>query len=625
MDRASGPVAHNPASNSGHSSDQPPPPSYASLVAPVPGSPSSPSLGTANATAQSSISAHSIFPNHAAFDHSQAALGFPSGYFILRNRGAGGRVLDLLGHKTNEGALIGLHPLKQPQVDVDQLQCRANNQLWFIGWDGLLYNGALTLAYPHPVMSIPSHRSHPNPQFVFDPVTSTLRVQYATDPTFPGPRCEDRSDWNDYDYIVESVPQRRKRPNEQGLWDVVSSGPGNLFEGLSEKIFGTKSPSSEASNPLAGPGPSSPVRPPSTTSQAPIRPAYEPYRRRSSSNTNTNPPLLPARLRTVEDDSDSDSEPSASRSVRVVAVPRALRYGTPSQSEPSTKPKPGRSYQGGLDPSHAAGDVSQSSGQTLEIFRRERAREARRSKRRQWELISVVVRPVPTESYSRRNSFSETERAMAGSPSPSSVMRRVSSTVGLSSTPRFIPLPTSPSLDRTEPVRTRRAVSNAQQPTQSSIPVSSSLNSIASPGFSLPRILKANIYGKYPDESEASGDTTNTEGPDLFDDEPEDARVLQLDEIGQEMARSTSNLSSSERIGSERQRAGRMVEGLQVEQQVEATSSSLRAMQMDRPLPKFPSMEGLSVLATDTKEEEAAHTEVIDAKAAEEPRERIAE
>ncbi|SCZ98359.1 BZ3500_MvSof-1268-A1-R1_Chr7-1g09109 [Microbotryum saponariae] len=617
MDPAPDPVAQDSTSISGHSSDQPPPPSYASLVAPVP---RSSSLETANATAQSSISAHSIFPNHAAFDHSQAALGFPSGYFILRNRGAGGRVLDLLGHKTNEGALIGLHPLKQPQVDGDQLQYRANNQLWFIGWDGLLYNGALTLAYPHPVMSIPSHRSHPTPQFVFDPVTSTLRVQYATDPTFPGPRHEDKSDWNDYDYIVESVPQRRKRPNQQGLWDVVSSGPGNIFEGLSEKIFGTKNPSSEVSNPLAGPGPSgSPSRPPSMTSQAPIRPAYETYRRRSSSNTNTNPPLLPARPRTVEVDSDSDSEPSASRSVRVVAVPRSLRYGTPSQSEPSTKPMSGSLYQGGLDPSHAAGDVSHSSGQTLEIFRRERAREARRSKRRQWELVSVVVRPVPIESYSGRNSFSETERAMAGSPSSSSVMRRGSSTVGLSSSPRFIPLPTSPSLDRTEPVRTRRALSNTQQLTRSSITASSSSYSIASQGFSLPRLLKANIYGKYPDESEASGDTINTEGSDLFDDEPEDARVLQLDEIGQEMARSTSNLSLSEPVGSERQRAGRMVEGLQIEQQEEVTPSSLRAMQLDRPLPEFPSMEELSVLATSgTEEEDAAHT-------AEGRRKRIAE
>ncbi|SCV71025.1 BQ2448_3787 [Microbotryum intermedium] len=648
MGESSG-AAHDPGSISAHLPDQPPPPSYASLVAPVPGSPST-ATASGKTNAQGSTLSHSMFRNHAAFDHSQAALGFPSGYFILRNRGAGGRVLDLLGHKANEGAPIGLHPLKQPQVDGDQLQYRVNNQLWFMGWDGLLYSaavsrpvecltpysshGSLALAFPHPVMSIPSHRSHPCPKFVFDHVTSTLRVQFATDPTFPGPLPEDKSDWNEYDYLVEAVPQRRKRSNEQGLWDVVASGPGNLFEGLSEKIFGSKSPSLEASDPLAEP---SNMTRSTSTSQGLARSAYEPYRRRSSSNTMIAPPL-PARPRSrstapaVEDDSDSDTEPSAMRSVRVVAVPRSSRYDGISQPEPSSEPRYGTSYQGGYDLSHDTGCANQPSGQPLEASRREQARESRQSKRRQWELVSVVVRPVPTDSYPGGASYSDTERATPGSPSSSNVMRRASSAVGLSSSPRFLHLPTAPNLDRTELVRTRRSPAAPQQQQQKASNSSfSSSTSIASQGFSLPRLLKANIYGKVPDAAEATPssreevDATNTtDGSDLFDDEPEDARVLHLDEIGQEMARSTSSLSLSERIGLERLRAGRAVEGLQIEQYDEIPSPSLRQpSELDRPLPKSPSMEEAPVLSRTI--DDPSHPRIVNVKATEEDKKPIAE
>lgn len=105
-----------PAGASSSRIDSSPPPYAASIAAPL--------LPRATSSR--------LLESHAAFNHPQAsATGLPSGYFLLRSRAAGNRTFDLLGHRQDDGAEIGLHPVKEPVLRAGSrtLQIPQNNQV----------------------------------------------------------------------------------------------------------------------------------------------------------------------------------------------------------------------------------------------------------------------------------------------------------------------------------------------------------------------------------------------------------------------------------------------------------------------------------------------------------------
>ena len=106
---------------------RPPPPPYASMAQPI-----------ENRPARSRTA-------DALFNHEWAHLGLPTGFFLLRNA-AQGKTLDLLSHRQDEGAELGLHPIKQPLLQGVSLQHKGNNQLFCLSWDGHLIAGASSRA-----------------------------------------------------------------------------------------------------------------------------------------------------------------------------------------------------------------------------------------------------------------------------------------------------------------------------------------------------------------------------------------------------------------------------------------------------------------------------------------------
>lgn len=121
------------------SPSDPAPPAYASLASPLlPASePHSSTAFSAPPGPSTSFAETPADAGHPAFQHHHSHLNLPSGFFLLRNR-AQGKALDLLGHKTHEGAAFGVHPVKQPQLKGLSLQHNGNNQLFFLDWDGQL-------------------------------------------------------------------------------------------------------------------------------------------------------------------------------------------------------------------------------------------------------------------------------------------------------------------------------------------------------------------------------------------------------------------------------------------------------------------------------------------------------
>ncbi|GAA5929869.1 hypothetical protein JCM10213_002808 [Rhodosporidiobolus nylandii] len=365
-----------------------PPPSYNAAIA----SPLIPS-STPGPSSSSSLAAHP------AFQHKHAHLGLPSGFFLLRNR-AQGKTLDLLHHKTHEGAEFGLHPVKSPSLRGVSLQHNANNQLFFLDWEGQLVAAAasrevdvvdaqLSLAYPHPITTFPSQPSHPLPRFRLDPVTHTLHVLFSSDPLYRGPHAP--PDWRDEDYVLEAVP-RKRRPQDarrtapaallgelgSKAGDVLSGLGGGLGEKLGGFFGGRLEPSStgpvrkEHELPLPPPpvpdkaltpSPSSPSAPIASTST----PATAPL---PSALTHPVPQLL------AEDDSDSDSEPAAYRPVRVVRLPRRWRDKFPASA---LRASPSTSF-----------GVTQWPASSKEL---------RTWRRRQWEVVPVTVQPVPAKEW----------------------------------------------------------------------------------------------------------------------------------------------------------------------------------------------------------------------------------
>ncbi|KAM0788824.1 hypothetical protein ACM66B_002910 [Microbotryomycetes sp. NB124-2] len=382
-----------------------PPPSYAApsawLTAPLDPRLPSTSVEGARATAASSSST----PANIAFQHRHGHLGLPSSYFILRNKGTG-RVLDLLGHKTHDGAEIGLHPVKQPVLKPAQtLQTHANNQLWFVSWDGHLCSASssrpvdciddtLSCVQPHPVMTIPSRDSHPLPTFSLEPATNTLHVRFECDPDFR----HDSFAWrDDLDFIVEAVP--RKRPREDpGVWSTASRASKDVFDevggiigGIGDRLGGIhlfggsgRPPAGSPRLDIELPGPPPPPKPrspnpqsdpsmfhdASTSDRAPVASSSA-----TGSTTHDSPlPALPSRDPASEDaGSDSDSDPSAFRPVRIVRLRRSTwREKFPSEALSRSSNAP-----------------------SLRSLAPTESKELRRWRRRQWQIVPVAVRNEP--------------------------------------------------------------------------------------------------------------------------------------------------------------------------------------------------------------------------------------
>ncbi|GAA5869869.1 hypothetical protein JCM1840_007658 [Sporobolomyces johnsonii] len=366
-----------------------PPPSYASIASPL-----LPPHSAAPAHASSSAAPPPV-SSHPAFQHAYAHLHLPSGFFLLRNR-AQGKALDLLGHKTHEGAEVGLHPIKQPQLKGLNLQHNGNNQVFFLSWDGHLLSAAasravdavgnrLSLAHPHPIATFPSASSHPLPRFRLDPETATLHVLFSTDPSYPDPRASSSPNSLESDYIVEAVPLKRRKRDGDGLAVLgdlgikaggVLSGFGGAFEGLLGDKLGL----------FGGGGSKSPGLPPSARSrdrgEASLPPPPPPPAKDSvTSSSRPGPSSSPPRhLDTAPDasdvDSESDSEPTAFRPVRLVRLPPHWREKFPAAALRSAS----SSSSFGASPywPSSVGDKA------LRTWRR-----------RQWDVVPVTVQPVP--------------------------------------------------------------------------------------------------------------------------------------------------------------------------------------------------------------------------------------
>ncbi|GAA5927626.1 uncharacterized protein JCM15063_005950 [Sporobolomyces koalae] len=298
----------------------------------------------------------------AVFEHPWGQLNLPSGMFILQNR-AQGKALDLLGHRSHDGAPFGVHPVKQPSLHGLSLQHTTNNQLFFLDWDGHLYSAAASravdvvedkpvLAHPRPIQTYPTPLSHPTPRFYLDPSTSTLQVLFSHDPTFPPPLHPTSAQHaqHEYDYLVETVPVRRRKPLLPSSSDpsvFIARKAGEVrggIEGLLGRV-GNLNPFAASS------GPASPVEhkrlprerdaslpaPPLPSKDSPPLPSPPIERESVASSAGTRISEVataeseqsPHSERETDDDDDeeySDDEPSAFRPVRIVRIPRASRW-----------------------------------------------------------------------------------------------------------------------------------------------------------------------------------------------------------------------------------------------------------------------------------------------------------
>ncbi|GAA5883883.1 hypothetical protein JCM16303_007434 [Sporobolomyces ruberrimus] len=187
-----------------------------------------------------------------AFEHSWSQFNLPTGMFLLQNR-AQGKSLDVLSHHSNEGAILGVHPVKQPILKGLSLQHSRNNQLFFLDWNGHLYSASasrpvdissssdeLVISHPHPIQTYASAFSHPLPRFFLDPTTSTLQVLFSHDPTYPpplNPNALSESSYDEYDYLVETVPLRKKRNRPSLVRPLLRESTGDVAKKASEVVY----------------------------------------------------------------------------------------------------------------------------------------------------------------------------------------------------------------------------------------------------------------------------------------------------------------------------------------------------------------------------------------------------
>ncbi|KAI5479820.1 Ricin B-related lectin domain protein [Pseudohyphozyma bogoriensis] len=328
-----------------------PPPSYASIATPL-------------------VSSLSSFPPvDSPFEHAHHETGLPSGFFLLRSQAPRQRTFDVIGRGGKGTEVFYLDwngHLMSASAEGCAIDCVDNN---------------LFLSLPGPIFAIPSRTSHPLPHFVRDPQTSVLRVHFGCDPTFPGPHGT--HDWHEDEYIVEQVPVKKKKQDNSG-WQV---GTG-LISGLERFAGLLKIPLSPATSTSGQTSTFSNILSPSLSSTAATspRPPWESHntpnssrvfdvsqlRRASGSSDAPLPPLppLPASPELQpEEESDSDDEPEAYRPLRVVRLPPHWRDKFPNAAL-SPPPPP---------------DSGIKEPKSLRLWRR-----------RQWDVVPVIVRPVET-------------------------------------------------------------------------------------------------------------------------------------------------------------------------------------------------------------------------------------
>ncbi|GAA5986603.1 hypothetical protein JCM10908_003820 [Rhodotorula pacifica] len=397
-----------PASSSREPSTdaRPPPPPYASIAQPLENRPF-PDRATQGPTRTSRAT-------DALFDHEWAQLGFPTGYFLLRNA-AQGKTLDLIGHRQDEGAELGLHPIKQPLLQGVSLQHKGNNQVFFVDWSGHLVSGAssrpidvedsrLVQAFPHPVMTLHSRLSHPPARFRLDPSTSTLHVLFDSDPFFSGPNGSD--DWRSHDYIVEAVPRKRKSAGNSA-WSTASEQAGHVLSGLGStaatlgeklSVFGLFSGSrsgstatSKTTSPKMGNEPQfasthgADVSEPTSTDPAAQSATVSSGSGASAEadpSSDEEPPTASTAQRVLhvehdpEPDPDSDSESTAYRALRVVRLEPGWREKYPAEA---LRAAPDKSF-----------GVTRWSSSPKEL---------RKWRRRMWDVIPVTIKRLPAPDF----------------------------------------------------------------------------------------------------------------------------------------------------------------------------------------------------------------------------------
>lgn len=255
-------------------------------------------------------------------------------------------------------------------------------------------------------MSFESSRSHALPRFLLDPHTSTLQIAFESDPSYPGPDglLDSEDSWRETEYLVEAVPKRRR--GEAGIWTTASTGlataskdiltglgtlgesaPG-MISNLGGRLSGlypfgrsappSGSPQTDADAPPLPPKPLSPeMSTPSSTSASPYPIASTSSDTAHTTKPNSPLPAVPdsdAEDGQYDSDEGSDSDPGAYRPVRIVRLPRS-----------SWKDK---------FPSEALSSHAQSQLGRGQVSHQE----LRKWRRRQWEVIPVVVRPKPVHA-----------------------------------------------------------------------------------------------------------------------------------------------------------------------------------------------------------------------------------
>jgi len=145
------------------------------------------------------------------------SLGFPNGYFVIRNI-SNGRLWDVSGNLKADGTMVHLFREKEYSLVESLRDPDADNQLFFIDYTGALCSkptgnavdvedDRLVLRYRRPMrMPFPNSYSHPIPRFAYDPSTGHLQVRFVCDPSYPPPTENPSLGWKEKQYLVTAVP-----------------------------------------------------------------------------------------------------------------------------------------------------------------------------------------------------------------------------------------------------------------------------------------------------------------------------------------------------------------------------------------------------------------------------------
>ncbi|KAJ7597418.1 WD40 repeat-like protein [Mycena floridula] len=172
--------------------------------------------------------------------------GFGEGYFLIRNVGSGGRLLDVIKDLVEDGTEINLWPETESSLVESRRNPNANNQVFFIDTEGALCSrssghavdiedGQLVLRHRRPLSSpFPNSYSHPLPQFTFSPATGEIHV-VCSYPPLPGLS----SDWQSKSYVLSAIPLRKPRTIIDDFLSTASSAISAPFALLSGQLSQT--------------------------------------------------------------------------------------------------------------------------------------------------------------------------------------------------------------------------------------------------------------------------------------------------------------------------------------------------------------------------------------------------